>query len=156
MGTRQCSVAQWVGWPPLSIFSSHWDTQRRLCYGGSGVSAPLVSSFHMSQEHLSIYHFYVSVTLDILGFERLEGHSKGRVSYRAHSLLAPLGLWSREIWDWTSIFLKGLLAGNVKKSFYLLVTQKIEQKKKKNKSYDNTLILVMKMKSQNLASKWRN
>ena len=157
MGTRQCKEMSPVGgWPPLSVFPSHWDTQRRLCYGGNEVSAPLVSSSHVPRTSINLPFLCLSYFGEYCILKGGEGHSQGRVSYRwVHSLLTPLGLWSGEIWDWTSIFLKGLLAGNVKKSLFSSCYTK---DKEKNRAKHNTLTdpLVMKMKSQNLASKWRN
>ena len=157
MGTRQCKEMSPVGgWPPLSVFPSHWDTQRRLCYGGNEVSAPLVSSSHVPRTSINLPFLCLSYFGEYCILKGGEGHSQGRVSYRwVHSLLIPLGLWSGEIWDWTSIFLKGLLAGNVKKSLFSSCYTK---DKEKNRAKHNTLTdpLVMKMKSQNLASKWRN
>ena len=132
--------AQWMGWLPLSIFSSHWATQRRLCYGGSGVSAPLVSFSHVSRAFINLPFLCFSYFGEYCILRGVEGHSKGRVSYRwEHSLLAPLGLWSGKIWDWTSIFLKGLLAGNVKKSFLSSCYTKDREKKKKRAKH-NTLM----------------
>lgn len=103
-------------------------------------SRPHWPPLHPSLEHLSIHHFYVLVTSEnTVSLKRGEGHPKGRARWRwVCSFLAPLGLWSGVIWDWISIFLKGLLAGNAKELFFfffLLVTLGMEQNTAPKKTF---------------------